>query len=139
LLTSSQAELRVVPFKSWSSEVTDESWRDPAKIAADGEVAFDYLKGPDFRVVWADGVVGAVTANRHIQFTLFAERPAIPRRQVYKLDEATGQLGTEVVEKRISRSSIVRELACDVHLTPDTAAKLAEWLMERVKEAKEGT
>lgn len=116
--------------------MVDESWLDPKKSAGDGEAAFDYLKGPDFRVVWADGAVGALTPDNQVQFTLFSERYAIPRRQVFAIDEETGQLGNEIFEKRISRQSVVRELACDVHMTLDTAQKLAEWLLERVQESQ---
>ena len=42
------------------------------------EVAIDYIKSPDFRIVWADGVVGSATPNGLIHFALYAERPAIP-------------------------------------------------------------
>lgn len=116
--------------------MSDTSWQDPNKDPVDGEVAFDYIKGPHFRVVWVDGVIGGVTPNKHLQFTMFAERPAIPRRQVFKMDAVSGQLGVEVVEKRISRQSVVREMACDVHMSAEAAQTLAEWLLERVQQMK---
>jgi hypothetical protein len=84
--------------------------------------------------VWADGVVGSVTPAKHIHFALYGERPAIPRRQVFKVDMKTGVLGEQVVEKLVSRNSIVRELACDVVVTQEVAENLARWLLDRVKE-----
>lgn len=121
--------------------MTDNSWVN-SKGLATNEVAFDYVKSPDFRVVWADGVVGAVTPNGFIHFVLYAERQAIPRRQVFKLEltgEGTASLGAEVLEKQISRGSIVREMACDVFITPAAAESLADWLRARAAEAKKIT
>lgn len=114
--------------------MTDESWLDPAKGPSAKEVAFDYIKAPDFRVVWADGAIGSPTPNGLIHFVLYAERPAIPRRQVFAV-EVSGdaeRLGKESIEKQISRNSIVREMACDVMLTVETAETLADWLLEQV-------
>ncbi len=119
--------------------MTDESWMDAAKGPATNEVAVDYIKAPDFRVVWADGVVGSLTPNGVIHFALYAERQAIPRRQVFKIEpvgESIGALGAEIVEKRISRGSIVREMACDVFLTPQVAESLAKWLLDQAAEYK---
>ena len=102
------------------------------KGPATDEVAFDYLKASDFRVVWADGIVGSLTPNGHVHFALYAERPALPRRQVFKIEPQTGALGAEVAEKQISRGSVVREMSCDVFMTPQLAEKVAKWLLERV-------
>ena len=51
----------------------------------ENEVAIDYLKSSDFRVIWADGGVGNVTPNGLVHVAFYAERHAIPRRQVFKL------------------------------------------------------
>jgi hypothetical protein len=100
---------------------------------APDEVAIDYIKAPDFRIVWADGAMGSPTPSGHIHFVLFAERPAIPRRQVHKLDLVTGVLGEAIPEKTISRGALVREMSCDVMIAPETALTLAQWLVEQVK------
>lgn len=115
--------------------MTDDTWLDPTKGPSKNEVAFDYLKSNDFRTIWADGAIGAITPNGHIHFALFVERQAIPRRQVFTIEQVdgkAGRLGSEVVEKQISRSSIVRELACDILLTPQSAENLALWLLSQV-------
>lgn len=115
--------------------MTDDTWLDPLKGPAENEVAFDYIKAHDFRVIWADGAVGGLTPHGHIHCALYAERSALPRRQVFKIesiDSRTGQLGSEVLEKQISRGSVVREMACDVFLSPQAAENLAQWLIAQV-------
>jgi hypothetical protein len=104
-----------------------------------GEVAFDYIKSQDFKVVWADGGIGGITPNGLIHLALYAERPAIPRRQVFRFSPTTGgsaKLEAEIVEKRISRESVVREMSCDVMLTPQAAENLAAWLLNQVGELR---
>jgi hypothetical protein len=69
------------------------------KEPSDKEVAFDYLKAPDFRVVWADGIFGTITPNGLLHIAPFAERLAIPRRQVFaieQVDQDVGKLGAEL-------------------------------------------
>jgi hypothetical protein len=122
--------------------MTDDTWLDPEKGPSENEVAFDYIKSHDFRVVWADGALGGITPNGFVHFALYAERPALPRRQVFSIESAggsTGTLGSEVLEKQISRGSIVREMACDVFLSAQAAENLAKWLLERVEERRKLT
>jgi hypothetical protein len=52
-------------------------------------------------------------------------------------NDHTGKLGPEVLEKQISRGSVVRELACDLFLSPQVAENLANWLMIQVAAAKQ--
>ena len=102
--------------------------------AAKDRVAFDYIKGQLFRVVRADGAIGSVTPNGHIHMAFYSERPAIPRRQVYRLSE--GKLGEEIVPERLTRGSIVREMDVDVFLTLSVAEHLHVWLGQRIEEAR---
>jgi hypothetical protein len=102
------------------------------------EVAFDFVKANDFRVVWADGAIGSVTAHGHVHLALYSERPAIPRRQVFKIDPVTGTLGDLIPEKTIGRNAYVRELGCDVMMTPDVARSIGEWLLKLADSMKSG-
>ena len=90
--------------------MTDEAWLNPTKGPSEQEVAIDHAKSPDFRMTWADGLIGSITPTGLIHFALYAERPAIPRRQVFfsiaPISNGVGQLGAEVLEKQISRGSI---------------------------------
>ena len=106
--------------------------------AAPGEVAFDYVKDSDFRVVWADGIIGGVTPSRHIHFALFSERPAIPRRVVHKVD-GNGVLGDPVPEKMISRNAIIREMSYDVIMSAETALNIGNWLISQVDQLRRET
>jgi hypothetical protein len=106
---------------------------DPHYQPGEGEVAFDYVKAGDFRVVRADGVIGGLTPTGDIHFALYSERPAIPRRLVFAV-AADGELGEENVAKRYARKAIVRDLSCGVSISPETAVRLAQWLTAMVKE-----
>ncbi|MGO9743290.1 MAG: hypothetical protein ACLPN5_17600 [Roseiarcus sp.] len=116
--------------------MSDEPWMDASKGPTKNEIAVDYVKSPEFRVVWADGVVGNITPNGLVHFALYAERQAIPRRQIFKIEtegDDAGKLGPEVLEKQISRGSIVREMSYDIFVTPQTAENLAKWLLSQVE------
>jgi hypothetical protein len=122
-----------------SDQMIDDAWLNPNKEPSEKEVAFDYLKGPDFRVIWADGAIGTITPNGLLHVAPYAERPAIPRRQVFaieQIDQGVGKLGAEIISKQISRGTIVREMACDIFMSPQTAENLAHWLLIQVAELK---
>lgn len=99
-------------------------------------VAFDYIKSADFRTVWADGAIGGVTPSGLVHFAVYSERPAIPRRQVFAVldsGEAGQRLGSEIIEKRIARDAIVREMPVDIVVSVNVAESLAQWLMQQVE------
>lgn len=109
------------------------------KAAGENEVAFDYVKAPNFRVVWVDGAIGAITPRGLIHCALYAERASIPRRQVFQIETAgdnVSKLGSEVIEKQIDRGSIVREMSLDLMMTAECAENLARWLLERAEELR---
>lgn len=119
--------------------MSDEAWLNPTKGPAGNEVAIDYVKSPDFRLVWADGLIGSMTPNGLLHFALYAERPAIPRRQVFSIDpvsDGVGQLGAEVLDKQISRGSIVRELSVDILVSAQVAEDIGKWLIKQAEELR---
>ena len=119
--------------------MSDEAWLNPTKGPRGNEVAIDYVKSPDFRTVWADGLIGSMTPNGLLHFALYAERPAIPRRQVFSiapLADGMGQLGPEVLEKQISRGSIVREMSADILVTAQVAENIGNWLLKQAEEIR---
>jgi hypothetical protein len=101
----------------------------------ENRVAIDYIKGQLFRAVRADGVIGSVTPSGRIHMALYSERPAIPRRQVYTMNESGG-LGELIPDATVSRNSVVRELDVDIFLTLSVAESLHKWLGDRILEAK---
>lgn len=102
---------------------------------AGSEIVFDYIKSSHFRVIRADGAVGAITPSGHIHFALYSERPAIPRQTVHEID-ADGRLGDEKQDRRVSKGGIVREMEVDVFLTPEVAEGIKTWLETTIKEAR---
>jgi hypothetical protein len=103
--------------------------------SAEQKVAFDYIKGQQFKVIHADGAIGGLTAQGNIQFALYSERRAIPRRMVHML-KSDGSLSDAVPSETVSRDAIVREMDVSVVVSPDTATSIAKWLLERVEELK---
>jgi len=101
---------------------------------ASPRVSFDYIKSQHFRVIHTDGAIGSVTPNNHIHMSLYSERPPIPRRTVFPLEN--GKLGEELLAERTTRDAIVREMDIDVMMTVDVAEILCEWLKGKVDEAK---
>lgn len=97
-------------------------------------VAFDYIKGSCFRSIHVDGAVGSLTPNGHVHLVLYSERPAIPRRELYKIND-DGSLG-DVVETE-SRDSIVRELEADLFLTKETVASLQKMFADVLTDISE--
>lgn len=98
-------------------------------------INFDYVKSSYFRVIRADGAIGAVTPSGHIHFSLYSERPAIPKQIVHKLN-ADGSLGGEISARRVTRGGIVREMDVDVFVSLEAAEGLCGWLQEKIKEVK---
>lgn len=111
----------------------------PDQFLDNDEIAFDYIKADNFRSIWSDGVIGNVTPRGYIHFAPYVERNSIPRRVVHQIDKVSeheGKLAAEVLSKRLSRDSVVREMQFDVMMTVDEAESLAMWLLTRVTEAR---
>jgi len=114
-----------------SDEITPSSGNGDAG----DQLAFDYIKSQYFRVIRADGMIGSVTPNGFIHVIFFSERPAIPRRIVYKLT-SSGELGPEIESERVSRDSVVREMDADLFINLSTAISFRDWLTQRIDELK---
>ena len=98
-----------------------------------GEVDFHFEKGNAFRVIHVDGVIGAITSSSgSLHMTVYSERLPLPQRVVHTV--ADGVLGPELVEKRISRSGLFREMEADLVLSVATAVSLRAWLDDRIHE-----
>ena len=96
-------------------------------------VAFDYIKGANFRIVRADGAIGGITPPGQIHFALYSERHPIPRRLVHTLDDE-GKLSAPIKSETVSRDAIVREVEVDVFLNIEAAKGLYDWLGSKIDE-----
>lgn len=96
------------------------------------EFIIDYIKSRFFRVVYADGVWGGVTANQNIHMVLWNSRDAIPRQIRYGIDD-----DGEIIETgRKVRADQVREVEVAVTMSTETARLVRDWLDEMIAEAE---
>src|ERR1035441_6998126 len=85
---------------------------------------FHYIKSTSFRVVHCHGCMGALAPDGSgLNVGFFSERVPIPQMTVYELN-ANGTLGDELVEQRISKSGVVREMEFMAFLNETDASAL---------------
>jgi hypothetical protein len=88
-------------------------------------VKFFYLKSQQFRVIHADGAIGAVTPRGLIHCSFYSERPAIPQTQSHEISPE-GKLSDPLSSD--GKEGFVREIDVDVMMTKQTAIELRAWL-----------
>jgi hypothetical protein len=98
-------------------------------------IEFHYIKSSFFRVVYAEGAYGGLTPRGKIYFSLYNERPAIPRRTEMQFSE-DGE--TAVGPERITdtRGGIVREVEAEILMDVSAAVEFHNWLGERIQQWK---
>ncbi len=113
-------------------------------------IAFDYIKSREFRVIKVNGAIGGLTPRGDFVMNLWNERAPIPQRTVNQLIEVPSGLtiGDEIVESRVIRDALVREVEVCCMMDIQTAKTLHTWLtnhieqvdssIERVDDAPEG-
>jgi|SRR5215469_12562278 len=85
-------------------------------------VNFDYVKSNDFRIVHADGAfISGAAAGLNIAF--YSERQPIPRRVVHKIEDGK-RLGAEIVEAKVVRDALIRDVEVSLVMSLDTAKLL---------------
>jgi hypothetical protein len=94
----------------------------------------EYLKSQYFRVAHVDGAIGGPTPSGHIHLALFSERPAIPRRLVFPLEN--GKLGDPLPEEAIVREGMIREMDIDLMMSVSAAEEIAKLLNKMVADMK---
>lgn len=94
-------------------------------------VTFHYIKSPQFREIFAEGMFGGVTPRGYISVALYKERFPIPISITNAFDEQ-GILNDEV--KRNGKEGVVRLVEANVYFDRAAAASLVEWLQEKIKE-----
>lgn len=106
---------------------------DQSKPADDTRLCFHYLKTPDFRPIYVDGVYGNVHPKRRVTMAVYSERLPLPQKTVHGFTK-NGKLTDEIPEERVSKEGIVRDVSAVLHLDVDTARSVAAWLNERCDE-----
>ena len=108
----------------------------PPGIDEEGKrIRFDYIKGNHFRVIHVDGAHGGLNPEPgYIGMSLFSERWPIPRQVTYVLKD-NGSLGDELLNERVTRDAIVREVEAEIMMNIKTAKKIHTWLGDKIKTA----
>ncbi len=96
------------------------------------EIKLDYIKAPTFRDIFVDGVFGGVTPRGYIQMAVYNERFSIPQTAVLELNP-DGTAGEEILEKRVSRSDVVRDVEANLIMDAELARSVAAWLIEKAE------
>ncbi|MCL1470645.1 hypothetical protein [Argonema antarcticum] len=102
------------------------------------EIKFNYIKSNLFRVVRVDGIWAGITPNLDINVNLCSERYPIPQQTLHKIDP-DGSIGEEIIDERISRDGIVREVEVGAVMDISTAKSLIELLQELIEQVEKVT
>lgn len=95
-------------------------------------ISFDYIKSNHFRVIRINGAWGGISPSEdQIHMSIYSERWPIPKRTVYALLDKN-QMGEEIVEDRVSRNAIVREVEAHLIMSIGAAKRIREWLDEKI-------
>lgn len=97
-------------------------------------IKFDYIKGNYFRVVHVDGAVGGISPRGDINMGIWNERWPIPKQTTFELAEG-GKVQKEIVEERISRDALIREVEVELVMSVEVAKTLCKWLNEKIEAA----
>ncbi len=108
---------------------------NPPDDSTPKKIAFDYIKSRHFRVVKVNGVVGGISRGE-LAMSFWSERSPIPQRMVFAVEE-DGSLGDEVMDERVSRDAVIREVELCAIVDIDFATELAEWLQKHIAKYRE--
>lgn len=98
-----------------------------------GELEFHFEKSSLFRVIHVDGAIGSVSPSAQtLHMAVFSERAPFPKTVVQEVDR--GILGREMLDKRVSRNGVFREVEVDLVMTLEAAVALRSWLDDRINE-----
>lgn len=67
--------------------------------------------------------------------SVYSERPAIPQITAHKLEKADGgvwRLGEEILEEKVSKKGVVREIEMAMIMDRNTAVSIRDWLTDKI-------
>ncbi len=96
-----------------------------------GQIKFDYLKSPDYRTIYINGVFGGISPRGQIYISVWKERWPIPKQVTYHLKE-DGTVTNEIESERIAREAIIREVEVGLLMDIGTAIAMRNWLDEKI-------
>ena len=104
---------------------------DQVATPVQDRVKFDYIKGNFFRVVHADGIFGGVTPSLDIHMDVWSQRSPIPKQVVHEV-KPDKTVGEEIVDERVVRDAIVREVEVGVVFNFAMAKLMVDWLNDKI-------
>ena len=112
----------------------------PEKRIIPKEVQYKFERLEGYRVIPVDGVWGGITNNKLIRMELFSECPLWVESVSYKLSDGT--IGDEIDRTpkldETEKVQVLRQIHIATVMSPITAKFIAEWLMKRYEETKDG-
>src|SRR5580704_6084104 len=96
------------------------------------KIKFDYIKGNLFRTTRADGAWAGTNGFSDLVLSFYSERTPIPKQTVHRLTEQH-TLGDEILEERITRDAVVREVEISVSMSLDVAKALGTLLNRQIE------
>jgi hypothetical protein len=101
-------------------------------------IKFHYLKAPAFRTIHVDGVLGGPAPSGFLNAAFFSERLPIPQTSSFNVT-TDGTLGDELVDARVGRDGITREVEVNLVMSVAMATRLYGWLGEHLKKVTPAT
>jgi hypothetical protein len=99
------------------------------------KVKFHYEKGNFFRVIHVDGAIGGLTPTLDIFLSIYNQRAPIPQITVQRVTSSS-QLGEEVLEERVQKDGVFREVEVGLVMNLTVAKALHQWLTEKIEIAE---
>lgn len=106
-------------------------------IPSPNEARFLFRRNEDYRLIPVSGAFGGVTPSRQILAEFYMEYQQAPDEIVHELSPI-GSLGDEVSRyPDPAGPTYIREALMGLVLTPDVAESVANWLLEKAREARQ--
>lgn len=98
------------------------------------EVAIDYQKPVDYKVLPVNGCFGGLGTRGGLVVHFFLEMLPLPKTVVYEITN-DGRLGREK-GRHVETGQLVRQLQVGIAIDPAQAESIAKWMLGKVDELK---
>ena len=115
--------------------MADSTTPRPATSGVKEKIKFHYEKSNLFRVIHMDGAVGGLTPTLDLFVSIYNQRAPIPKITVQKVSPG-GQLGDELIEERVQREGVFREVEVGLVMNLNVAKALHVWLTDKIELAE---
>lgn len=96
------------------------------------DITFHYIKTSNYRTFHVDGAYGGLCPNGNIYMEFFVERLPTPKKVTHVLND-NGTLGSP--KSHEGKEGMVREIESGLVMDVVTAARLRDWLSDKIDQA----